>query len=86
MRRALPIRTGHTGLVPDPKALLLPGKARTPTGSPAQRGAFLFSVVEVEILRRLLLEPEAIVIGGVLKEVRRLLEDVVVGVARRRGL
>ena len=42
-------------------------------------------VVEVEVLRRLLLEPELVVLGGVLEEVRGVLEHVLVG-RRRRGL
>src|SRR5690606_23120216 len=37
------------------------------------------SVVEVEVARRALLEPEPVVLGRVLEEVRRLLEDVVLG-------
>ncbi len=44
------------------------------------------SVVEVEVLGGLLLEPELVVLGGFLEEVRCLLEDVLVGVALRRGL
>jgi hypothetical protein len=37
------------------------------------------SVVEVEILGRLLLEPELIVLGSLLEEVRGLLQHVLVG-------
>ena len=41
------------------------------------------SVVEVEVLRGLLLEPEVVVLGRVLEEVRRVLEHVLVlGLAR----
>src|SRR4051794_4452303 len=37
------------------------------------------SAVEVEVARRLLLEPEPVVLGRLLEEVRRLLEHVLVG-------
>jgi hypothetical protein len=42
-------------------------------------------IVEVEVLRRLLLEPELVVLGGLLEKVRCLLENVLV-VARGYGL
>ena len=42
----------------------------------AGRSAGHGSLVEVEVLRRTLLEPQAVVIGRVLQELRRLLEDV----------
>src|SRR3954447_10796384 len=44
------------------------------------------SVVEVEVLRRLLLEPEIVVLGGVLEEVGRVLEHVLVPAGRAGGL
>ena len=47
---------------------------------PRGRGADL--AVEVEVLRRTLLEPQSVVVGRVLKELRRLLEHVVVFAAR----
>ena len=43
----------------------------------AGRGAGRGSLVEVEVLRRALLEPQAVVVGRVLQELRRLLEHVV---------
>src|SRR3954464_5926342 len=42
-----------------------------------------FSVVEIEVARGLLLEPEPVVLGRLLEEVGRLLEDVVVGTGCR---
>src|SRR3954464_5724241 len=40
-------------------------------------------LVPVEVARRLLLEPQAVVLGRLLEEVRRLLEHVVIAAARR---
>ena len=55
---------------------------------PAERRSVRASVVEVEVARRLLLEPEPVVLRRVLEEVGRLLEHVLVGrrSARRRRL
>src|SRR3954447_17832892 len=52
--------------------------ARTSVRSPGR----LF--VPVEVARRLLLEPQAVVLRGLLEELGRLLEHVLLGAARRR--
>src|SRR5215217_6542253 len=49
-------------------------RRNSPEGRPGSSGC----LVEVEVARRLLLEPEPVVLRGVLKEVGRVLEDVLV--------
>src|SRR4051812_48838069 len=55
-------------------------------------GGSQLSVVEIEVLRGLLLEPELVVLGGILEEIRGVLEYVLVagvgveGRARRLAL
>ena len=64
----------------------LRSRRRQASGQPTECPVTAGLIVEVEVLRRLLLEPELVVLGRVLEEVRRVLEHVLVGRGgRRRG-